>query len=70
MTNVCEIIYRLFSVCVCVCLRGIDDILDELDGAEVVCAASAGRRERHSGRHGVAVQQDAEGTERPQLEGG
>jgi len=60
----------VFVCGLCVCLCRIDDILDELDGAEVVCTAAAGRRECHSGRHGVAVQQDTEGTERPELEGG
>ena len=42
---------------------------DKLDRAEVVRSASAGCGERDRRCHGVTVQQDAESTERPQLEG-
>jgi len=47
----------------------LDEFLDKLDGVEVILAATGGCSERHGGRHGLAVQQDAESAQRSQLEG-
>ena len=44
-------------------------LVDKLDGVEVVCTAAACRRQRHGCCHGPALKQNAESSQRPQLEG-